>query len=524
MVTEPQTTEWWRSAVFYQIYPRSWADSNGDGIGDFDGMTDRLGYLRDVLRVNAVWVSPFYPSPQADFGYDVSDYCDVDPMFGDLAAFDRFLSAAHDLDLKVVVDWVPNHTSNQHPWFSDGDKRDWYVWRNGPEIPNNWVSVFGGPAWSRGPDGDAWYLHSFLPEQPDLNWRNPAVESAMFETLEFWLDRGVDGFRIDVAHRCMKDPLLRDNPPAVEPATGYKINPEYAAFEHIHDLAHPDIHGLFRRIRTLVDSYPGDKVLIGEIHEYDWRVWASYYGRDLDELHLPFNFSLLPAGVDPDAIMRAIEGLEAAIPTGAWPNWVLGNHDEPRIATRLGHEQSKAAAVLLLTLRGTPTIYYGDELGFPEAQIGAGAVRDPWGLRMPGFGRDGCRTPMQWDAGPNAGFAPPEAEPWLPVGHHAQSVATQLSRPDSHLNLYRRLLDVRRAAPALMEGSVRLLSQWGRPNPLTFERWFGDDRVAVVANLSEEPVTTDLAGTVLAGTDPHRWDSRLEGSTMLAPWEAVVLS
>jgi alpha-glucosidase len=531
---------WWQTGVIYQIYPRSWADGNGDGIGDFEGMTARLDYLVDTLAVDAVWVSPFYPSPQADFGYDVSDYRDVDPMFGDLESFDRFLAACHERHLKVIIDWVPNHTSSLHPWFVesrrsvDDPRRDWYVWRDprpDGSPPNNWLSIFGGPAWTMDETTGQYYLHSFLPEQPDLNWRNESVVEAMLDTLRFWLDRGVDGFRIDVAQRCLKDPELRDNPPARDQEVGvYKPNAEYLAFDHLYDAAHPDIHLLFRRIRSVVDEYEASapRFLVGEIHEYDWKVWASYYGWALDELHMPFNFALLPAGIDPIAIRRAIEGLESSLPGGAWPNWVYGNHDEPRISDRLGWEQSRAAAVLLLTLRGTPTLYYGDELGMRQADIEPEAQQDPWGRRMPGFGRDGCRTPMQWDGSAQAGFT--TGTPWLPpLGQEQLSVAAQVGDAGSHLELYRRLLSVRRNHQALREGTISFLSGWDRPHPLVYRRDAGaGDEVIIALNLSADPVNFVLSGrkdwSVVAGTDPHRWDAPFPGILRLAPFEAVVVA
>jgi glycosidase len=537
-----RTRQWWQTGVVYQIYPRSWADGNGDGIGDFLGITGRLDYLVDVLGVDAVWVSPFYPSPQADFGYDVSDYCDVDPMFGDLDAFDHFLVEAHARGLKVIVDWVPNHTSDRHPWFVesranvDSARRDWYVWRDGrPDglAPNNWVSMFGGPAWTFDEHSQQWYLHSFLPEQPDLNWRNPEVEAAMFDTLRFWLDRGVDGFRIDVAQRCLKDPLLRDNPPAASPPGDvYKLNHEHAEFEHIYDVAHPDIHGLFKRIRRLVDGYDGvsPRFLVGEIHEYEWRIWSSYYGWDLDELHMPFNFVLLPTGMDPVGIRRAVEGLEASLPTGGWPNWVIGNHDEPRVATRYGWEQSRAAAMLLLTLRGTPTIYYGDELGMLDLHIPPEEQQDPWGRSMPPFGRDGCRTPMQWDAGPHGGFSPPGTDKtWLPLNYHDRlNVATEMGDPDSHLALYRRLLQTRRHSQALQVGDISFLSTWEQPNPIAYRRRHGSEEHVVVLNLSPEAVDVRLEGaagrTVVVGTQFGREGEKVEPGATMRPWEGWVLT
>ncbi len=533
----PPDPKWWHTGVIYQIYPRSWADADGDGFGDFDGITSRLDYLVDTLPVDAIWLSPFFPSPQADFGYDVSDYCDVDPVYGDLASFDRFLAAAHERGLKVIIDYVINHTSDQHTWFResrssrDDPKRDWYVWRDpapdgGP--PNNWKSLFGGDAWEWDEATGQYYLHSFLVEQPDLNWRNPEVEAAMFDVLRFWLNRGVDGFRIDVAHRPMKDPEFRDNPPALEvPEDAYKLNREYAAFEHLYDGAHPDIHLLFRRLRAVVDEYEdtSPRFTIGEIHEYDWRVWASYYGWDLGELHMPYNFILLPSGTDPKRIRRAVERMEGALPHGAWPNWVVGNHDEPRMATRLGWDASKAAAVLVLTLRGTPTLYYGDELGMLNVEIPADRQQDPWGRRMPGFGRDGCRTPMQWDTSATAGFAAPGADaPWLPVLEQGRlSVEAQLGDPGSHLETYRRLLAVRRDSPALRLGDITFID--GLPDGvLGYRRSLDGVAVSVLLNLSDSEAAIGAEGTVLAGTHADRWGVALEGAVVLRPWVAAVLS
>ncbi len=532
-------TKWWESAVVYQIYPRSWADGNGDGVGDFAGITQRLDYLVEVLTVDALWVSPFYPSPQADFGYDVSDYCGVDPLFGDLDSFKVFLAGCHQRSIKVIVDWVPNHSSDRHAWFEesrasrDNPKRDWYVWRDpAPDggLPNNWRSLFGGPAWALDETTGQYYLHSFLAAQPDLNWRNPDLEAAMLDGLRFWLDLGVDGFRIDVAHRCLKDPRLRDNPPARRLPTGYKIDPEYAAFEHIYDSAHPDIHLLFRKIRALVDEYEAvsPRFTVGEIHESEPRIWAGYYGWNLDELHMPFNFSLLEVGMDPLAFRHAVESIEAALPSGAWPNWVFGNHDEPRIATRLGWHQSRLAALLLLTLRGTPTIYYGDELGLPNIDIPPGEQQDPWGHQPPGFGRDGCRTPMQWSAGPMAGFTD-GATSWLPIGgQETLSVEAQLGDKASHLELYRRLLATRRDHRALQIGDITFSGSWDSA-VIRFERTgAAGDPVFVVANMSETGATVRLDRwrdlTIVAGTDASRWDSSVSQALSLAPWEGVVLA
>ncbi len=380
---EREPRPWWQTGVVYQIYPRSFVDGSGDGVGDLSGVTSRLDHLSETLGLDALWLSPFYPSPMADFGYDVADYTDVDPLFGSLDDFDALVAAAHGRGLRVLVDWVPNHTSDRHPWFVEArssrssPKRGWYVFRDpapsgGP--PNNWLSVFGGSAWQWDGATSQYYLHSFLAEQPDLDWRCPELRAAMLDVLRFWLDRGVDGFRIDVAHYLMKDPALRDNPP--RPGGGTTFHRSYGEYDsqlHVHDKAHEDVHGVFREIRRLVDGHPGpgERVTIGEIHEPDLARWASYYGEALDELHMPFDFGLLGAPWTAAAVRGHVDRVEAALPPGAWPSHVLGNHDEPRLASRLGEAGSRLAAMLLLTLRGTPTLYAGDEIGTPEVAVPA---------------------------------------------------------------------------------------------------------------------------------------------------------
>ena len=464
---------WWQHGVVYQVYPRSFRDTSGDGTGDLPGVTEKLPYLAEELGVDAVWLSPFYPSPGADFGYDVADHTAVDSLFGTLADFDALLAAAHARGLKLILDYVPNHTSDQHPWFQasrasrTGPYRDWYVWRDpapdgGP--PNNWLSVFGGPAWEWDAATSQYYLHSFLPEQPDLNWRNPAVQTAMFDVLRFWLDRGVDGFRLDAVHYVMKDPALCDNPPNPGGSGDFhKSRGAYDSQRHLHDKAHPDVHRVLRDLRRLLDQYSAagqPRVAIGEMHIYDPAVLCSYYGAALDELHLPFHFGLLGVGWEARAVRAVVDAYEAALPPGAWPNYVLGNHDEARIATRVGPTRARAAMMLLLTLRGTPTLYYGDELGMQDVPIPPERAQDPWGKRVGlGLGRDPARTPMQWDAGPSAGFCPADAEPWLPLApdYRQVNVAAQHADPRSTLALTRRLLALRRASPALALGSYRPL-------------------------------------------------------------------
>ncbi len=531
---------WWQTAVVYQIYPRSFQDTDGDGVGDLPGVTARLDYLADTLGVDAVWLSPFYPSPQDDFGYDIADYCDVDPLFGTLDDFDRLVEVAHARGLKVLVDFVPNHTSDQHPWFEesrasrDNPKRDWYVWRDAAPDggrPNNWLSVFGGPAWEWDEATGQYYLHSFLREQPDLDWRNPEVKAAMFEVYRFWMRRGVDGFRIDTAHFIMKDPDFQDNPPAPAGPQAHKPMGDYDTQLHLHDKGHEDIHPLYRELRQLVDGFDGsERVLVGEIHLYDFPAWARYYGEALDELHLPFNFDLLRAPWTAAGLRASVDGLEAAVPEGAWPNYVLGNHDERRLASRIGAAQARVAAVLLLTLRGTPTLYYGDELGMPEVDVPAEKLQDPWGFRsLPELSRDGCRTPMAWDASPSAGFseAPPEAL-WLPLHprHERLNVTAELEGEGSLLNLYRRLLTLRRATPALRVGRYRPLD--AVPDAVfAYEREHEGERVVVALNVSDAPQRVPLPdgveGRILLSTRPEREGERVVGELDLGADEAVAV-
>ncbi|HET6439345.1 MAG TPA: alpha-amylase family glycosyl hydrolase [Anaeromyxobacter sp.] len=501
----PDASLWWKSGVVYQVYPRSFQDSNGDGVGDLPGITGRLDHLA-ALGVDAIWISPFYPSPMKDFGYDVADYTGVDPIFGTLADFDRLLAAAHARGLKVIIDWVPNHTSEEHPWFRSSRQsradphRDFYVWRDpgpGGALPNNWLSTFGGPAWTLDPATGQYYLHSFLREQPDLNWRNPQVRRAMLDTLRFWLERGVDGFRIDVAHRIMKDPLLRDNPPNPGVRQFHKDMGPYGSQLHLHDGAHPDVHEVYREVRRLVDSYGAERprMTIGEIHLFDPRALVAFYGSQLDELHMPFNFTLLGTPWEAEAVCRTVEAMEAALPSGAWPNWVLGNHDDSRIASRIGEAASRAAMMLLLTLRGTPTIYYGDEIGMVDVPVPADRVQDPWESRVPGHGRDPERTPMQWDATRNAGFTSPDAIPWLPLAADAarRNVESQAGDPASMLSLTRALLRLRRERRALHAGSFRAV-EGTPPGVFAYLRQDGAERLFVAINFGSRPVQLSVPG------------------------------
>ncbi|MBN1666319.1 MAG: DUF3459 domain-containing protein [Anaerolineales bacterium] len=491
---------WWQTAVIYQIYPRSFKDTSGNGIGDLRGIIEKLDYLSETLGVDAIWLSPFYPSPMVDFGYDVADYCDVHPMFGSLADFDVLLAEAHRRDLRVIIDWVPNHSSDQHPWFQqsraslDNPKRNWYVWRAArPDgsPPNNWLAVFGGSAWEFDSLTGQYYLHSFTKEQPDLNWRNPEVRAAMFDVIRFWLERGVDGFRVDVAHFVMKDPQLRNNPPSAPGETEFhRSHGDYDSLIHLYDKGHPDAHAVYRDFRAILDQYsaPNERLSVGEIHIFDWAEWTSYYGNPKDglEFHMPFNFSLLNTPWTAQAVRQKVDGLEANLPEWAWPNYVLGNHDEGRLASRYGIEQARVAGLLLLTLRGTPTLYYGDEIGMTDVEIPPAQQMDPYGKHVPEHGRDRCRTPMQWDPGPLAGFSPPGTPTtWLPLApdYEQVNVASQLHRPGSMLSFYRGLFALRRNWPALQVGDYQPLE--GLPAQcFGYRRWFEDQQLLVILNFS----------------------------------------
>jgi alpha-glucosidase len=477
--------------VIYQIYPRSFLDTDGDGIGDLPGITAKLGYVAS-LGVGAVWLSPFFVSPMADFGYDVANYTNVDPLFGTLAGFDALLAAAHDRNLRVILDFVPNHTSDRHPWFVESRSsrtsptRDWYLWRDpapGGGVPNNWQSHFGGPGWTFDELTGQYYFHSFLPQQPDLNWRNPQVKQAIFAAMRFWLDRGVDGFRMDVLWLLIKDDRFRSNP--IQPDGS--VLPSYTADQ-------PETHAIVHEMRVLMDRYSArgpesERVLIGEIY-LPIPELVAYYGASTHLLgaQMPFNFHLIQTHWQAERIAQLIRQYEAALPPGAWPNWVMGNHDQSRLATRIGHAQARVAAVLLLTLRGTPTLYYGDELGMPDAHIAPGQVVDPAEKNRPGIGqgRDPERSPMLWSDAPNAGFTSAEAKPWLPLidTWQAFTVASESADPASMLELYRRLLALRRAHPALHSGGIAEIA--AHEGVLSYVRGHEDETMRILLNMTAE--------------------------------------
>lgn len=495
--------QWWQRGIVYQIYPRSFMDSDGDGVGDLRGITGRLDYLRD-LGVEAIWISPIYRSPMADFGYDIADYNDIHPLFGTLADFDTLLAAAHERGLRVILDFVPNHSSDEHPWFiasrasRDNTQRDWYLWRDpapGGGPPNNWLAAFGGDAWEWDEATGQYYLHLFHRKQPDLNWRNPAVRAAMLEALRFWLDRGVDGFRIDALQFLLKDDQYRDNPPNPH----YRAGIDLAVDAHIraYNSDQAENHDAVALLRQVADTYD-ERVLIGEVYVPLDRLMA-YYGEGGTGVHLPYNFQLLLLPWEARAIATAIVAYEAVLPEGAWPNWVLGNHDNTRIASRVGLAQARVAAMLLLTLRGTPTIYYGDELGMRDVPIPPELEQDPQGVDQPGLGRgrDPVRTPMAWDASPNAGFT--TGTPWLPLhdDYRTVNVATEEASPTSMLTLHRRLIALRRAEPALEVGAFALEAVEGEI--MAYRRERAGSRFLIVLNLGHTPQTLPLTALITGG-------------------------
>ena len=532
MPREPQSRfRWWQRGTVYQIYPRSFMDSNGDGVGDLPGILSRLDYIR-WLGVDALWISPIYPSPMKDFGYDVADYVGIHPMFGTLGDFDQLVREAHARDLKVILDFVPNHSSDQHAWFResrasrDNPKRDWYLWRDpapGGGPPNNWLSCFGGSAWEFDPLTGQYYYHAFLREQPDLNWRNPEVVEAMIGVLRFWLDRGVDGFRVDVLWHLIKDDEYRDNP--ANPAWREGMDP-FQALVPLQTTDRPEVHAVVNRMRRLFDEYQ-DRVLIGEIYLPVERL-VQYYGPDLQGAHLPFNFQLISARWDARHLARLVEEYESALPAGGWPNWVLGNHDQHRIASRVGPAQARVAAMLLLTLRGTPTMYYGDEIGMRDVPIPPERVQDPFEKNVPGkgLGRDPERTPMQWNGERNAGFT--TGEPWLPISsdYRLVNVAAQRDDPTSILTLYSRLIALRRGEPALEVGAFEPVQAQGDVLAYLRRGRAGESSFLVALNLGAEPHSlqvSSLRGAIAMTTHLDRGGEALAGDLALRPNEGVIV-
>jgi alpha-glucosidase len=572
--------QWWQTGVIYQVYPRSFQDTNGDGVGDLPGITARLDYLAG-LGVEAIWISPFYPSPMKDFGYDVANYTGVDPLFGSMQDFDTLLREAHQRSLRIILDFVPNHSSDQHPWFLesrssiDNPKRDWYLWHKplppgddwkpAPErVPNNWMSHFGGSAWQWDEHTQQFYLHSFLKEQPDLNWRNPAVRSAIYDAMRFWLDKGVDGFRMDVLWLLIKDAEFRDNPP----------NPEYHGGMHgfaatlpVYNSNRPETHEIVAQMRSLLDSYAATlpetvgaaetksplerssaeshRVLIGEIY-LPLPELVQYYGtpvtsgpsqptapetQQLNGANLPFNFHLIQTEWKASAVAQIIREYEALLPPGGWPNYVLGNHDQPRLASRIGAAQARVAAMLLLTLRGTPTLYYGDELGMQDVPIAPDQVQDPAEKNEPGKGRgrDPERSPMLWVDAPNAGFTSPDATPWLPLEADCptRNAATQRRDPKSMLSLYRHLLALRRTHDTLHAGAIADVAAEG--DVLRFRRVAlphgASTDFQVLLNFGNNVARVRCApGTVVLTTILDSAGARVDGDVTLEAAEGLLIA
>jgi len=496
---------WWRGAVIYQIYPRSFLDANGDGVGDLPGIIERLDYVA-ALGVDAIWVSPFFRSPMADFGYDIADHRDVDPMFGTLADFDQLLAKAHALGLKVMIDQVFSHTSIEHAWFQESrqdrtnPKADWYVWADPREDgtpPNNWMSIFGGVAWQWEPRREQYFLHNFLADQPDLNFHNPAVQQATLDYVRFWLDRGVDGFRLDSINFCFHDAQLRDNP--AKPlekrlGRGFSADNPYAYQYHYYNNTQPENIGFIEQLRRLLDEYPGS-VSLGEISAEDSLATTAEYTAP-GRLHMGYSFELLVKDFSAGYIRDTVSRLEATMTEG-WPCWAISNHDVERAVTRWGGHpaQPRLARMLvamLCSLRGSICLYQGEELGLGEADVPFEALQDPYGITFwPNFkGRDGCRTPMPWLDVPKAGFT--TGEPWLPIPaeHQAASVATQEHDPHSVLNAFRQFLAWRRTMPTLLVGDIRFLDT---PEPvLMFERVHGEETLLLAFNLSAATVRIAL--------------------------------
>lgn len=498
---------WWKHAIIYEIYPRSFQDSNGDGMGDLNGITRRLDYLKD-LGVDAIWITPFYPSPQIDYGYDISDYTAIDPDYGTMADFDRLIAEAKKRDIKVLLDFVMNHTSDQHAWFKesrsskDNPKRDWYIWRDGkgadpatgkPGVPpNNWLSWFGGSAWTLDPKTNQYYYHYFYVEQPDLNWRNPQVKKAMFDVVRFWLKKGASGFRVDAVSRLYEDPAMRDEP--LLPGKNAYGDPNIKRI-YTDDL--PEIHDALKELRAVVDEFPGDPVLVTEAAEPNVEELSRMYGKNLDEVQLPMDFQIADVNeLSAPKFRKLLDEIENN-PAGGWPEYFFGNHDQDRSWDRYGDGKhndqiAKLMAALLLMPRATPQMYYGEEIGMrttPPARVED--VHDPIGKK--GWpkekGRDGERTPMQWDTSNNAGFTT-AAKSWLWIPDSAKSVNVEVEKrnPNSLLNWYKQLIALRRSNVAIRNGSYVTVNG-DDPNVLSFLRQNGNETVLVALNMSGQPRT-----------------------------------
>ncbi|MBA5608237.1 alpha glucosidase [Duganella sp. FT3S] len=497
---------WWREAIIYQVYPRSFLDTNGDGVGDLPGITAKLDYIAS-LGVDIVWISPYFKSPMKDFGYDVSDYCDVDPLFGTLADFDALIDKAHSLGLRIMIDQVMSHSAEDHPWFKesrssrDNPKADWYVWADplpDGNPPNNWMSVFGGSAWQWDSRRRQYYMHNFLVSQPDLNFHNPEVQQAHLDSLRFWLERGVDGIRLDACNFHFHDTQLRSNPPAVnrDTATVSDVNP-YGMQAHVYDKSRPENLAFLQKLRSLLNEY--NAVAIGEVGADDSLAVMAEYTADGDKLHMAYSFNLLVPTCSAEYIRKQVEQFEARV-KGGWASWSVGNHDVQRVATRWGGPDAPVAfakmiLAMQLSLKGTPCLYQGDELAFPEADVPYELLQDPYGITFwPEFkGRDGCRTPIAWtdDAAAHGGFT--SGKPWLPVvaPQLARAASVQENDPDSSLAFTRKFIAWRRALPQLTRGGITFFDA---PEPVLALRRDveGERGIVAIFNLGGEPVSLTL--------------------------------
>jgi alpha-glucosidase len=523
-----QAQDWWREGVLYQIYPRSWADSNADGIGDLRGIVGRLDHL-SWLGVDGVWLNPIHPSPNRDWGYDVADYYGVHPELGTIADFDHLVAEAARRGIKVLLDLVPNHTSDQHPLFLDARRsrdaahRDWYIWadpRPGGLPPNNWLSAFGGPAWTFDPVSGQFYMHNFLPEQPDLNWWNEEVRDAFDDILRFWFDRGVAGFRIDVCHGIVKDRELRDNPPAT-PDDHPLV--QRRGQRPVYNFNRPEVHDVLRRWRALADGYSTRPILVGETNVLDLAGLPAYYGQG-DELHLAFNFPFMHSGFEAERLRSVVETTESLLAPHAWPVWTGSNHDISRFPTRWcggDSDRIRCGLLLLMTLRGTPVLYYGDEIGMTDVPVPPELRRDPLTGHDGPTNRDPERTPMQWSPQPGGGFTQPAVRPWLPLGDiESSNVEDQRADPTSTLNLCRDLIGIRRRLGDLRSGAYQTI-----PSPPGVWAFRRGSKTTVALNLAgEEAFVPGATGEVAISTArPPRAGFR-DGGLVLGPWQGVVLT
>ena len=494
--------QWWKKTAIYQIYPRSFKDSNNDGIGDLQGITSKLDYL-EWLGIKAIWLSPIYTSPMVDFGYDISDYVDIDPIFGNLEDFDELIKQAHVRNIKIIMDYVMNHSSDEHAWFKesrtskDNPKSDWYIWRDPKpdgSPPNNWIAITGGSAWTYEDKRGQYFLHSFLPCQPDLNWRNPELKKAMFDVLGFWMDRGVDGFRVDMISWVMKDEQFRDDPLKEESEINeYTFVQDYERYDHIYSANRPERFTLLKAFRRFLDTYQ-EKVSIGEVNYFTpLTELVKYYG-DVNSplVDIPANFRFIFLPWKAKKIREFIDNFEGMLGDSFWPNYQLGNHDRPRVVTRIGKEQARVAAMLLFTLRGTPFIYNGEEIGMHNVEIPLELTQDPW--KEPGLNRDSLRTPMQWDESENSGFT--KGKPWLPIASDYQEINVEKERndPKSFLNLYKNLLQIRKENLALAVGKYSI-HKASNESCFLYKRTYNSTKLIIALNFSDKPQTINIENT-----------------------------